>query len=57
MSNKIAMYEGYGYKRKSSSKRRGGASAQKRRFAAAAKSCKGQSLKAFQACMRRKLKA
>lgn len=62
MSNKIAIYEGYGYRKKRrSSKRRsgkrasGGASRQRAKFKAAAKACRGTG-KGFHACMRRKLK-
>lgn len=58
MSNKIAIYEGYGYrkkKRRSGKRRSGGASRQRAKFKAAAKACRGTG-KGFHACMRRKLR-
>lgn len=57
MSNKIAIYEGYGYrkKRRSSKRRSRGGAAQRKRFKAAAKACRGTG-KGFHACMRRKLR-
>lgn len=42
--------------RKRRKRRKGPVTAQQRRFKAASKKCKGQSRRAFQACMRRELK-
>lgn len=59
--NRIAIYEGYGYRKRRKSRsthkrRKGGASRQRAKFKAAAKACKGKSIGAFRACMRKKLR-
>jgi len=55
--NKIS-FDGFGARRRKrrSHKRSGGRSGQKSRFRAAAKACKGKSLRAFRACMKQHLK-
>jgi hypothetical protein len=51
----IAMFEGYGRKRRRAAKRSGGKSGQRARFTRAAKACKGRSLAAFRRCMKQHL--
>jgi hypothetical protein len=62
--NRVVVQEGYelpfsdfdGHSKRRTRRSSGGKRGQRSRFAAAARACKGQSIRLFRACMKRKLK-